>query len=67
MNGEAVPQPLPGGKYVSISFDGLGGVLPPPMTYMKVGAFGNVQGSARVSPVGLGILGIVMMESAIGS
>jgi hypothetical protein len=47
---------------MSTSFEGLGGVLPPPMTNIK-----PLKLSARVSPVALGIGGIVVMESATGS
>jgi hypothetical protein len=47
---------------MSTSFDGLGAVLPPPKTHIK-----PLKLTARVSPVALGILVIVMMESATGS
>ena len=47
---------------MSTSLDGLGAVLPPPITHIWPLTF-----SARVSPVALGMLAMVMMESATGS
>jgi len=44
------------------SFEGLGAVLPPPITHIWPLTF-----SARVSAVALGMLAMVMMESATGS
>jgi len=46
---------------MSTSLDGLGGVLPPPMTYMLLQKL-----SARVSPVARGIGAIVPIVSATG-
>jgi hypothetical protein len=47
---------------MSTSLDGLGLVLPPPITNIR-----PLKPSARVSPVALGMLAIVLMESAAGS
>jgi hypothetical protein len=46
---------------MSTSFDGFGAVLPPPMTNIK-----PLKLIARVSPVGRGILAMVLMESPTG-
>jgi hypothetical protein len=46
---------------MSTSFDGLGAVLPPPMTHILLFTL-----SALVSPVGRGMLTMVLIESATG-
>ena len=46
---------------MSTSFDGLGAVLPPPMTHIWLFTL-----SALVSPVGRGMLTMVLIESATG-
>jgi len=60
VNAGPIPQPCPGIK-TSTSFEGLGAVLPPPMTHIW-----PLKLSARVSPVALGIACIVPIVSAIG-
>src|SRR5215470_2012328 len=61
-NGRSVDQLLVPGSKTSTSFEGLGAVLPPPITYIL-----SQKVSARVSAVALGMLGMVIMESATGS
>jgi hypothetical protein len=46
---------------MSTSFEGFGAVLPPPMTHIVLFML-----SARVSPVALGMLAIVLIVSATG-
>ena len=58
----------PSGQKVSTSSEGFGGIPPPPMTHMgEQGAIGPANLSARVSAVALGMLGMVVIESATGS
>jgi hypothetical protein len=54
-------QVLVPGLYASTSMDGLGAVLPPPMTNIL-----PLKLSARVSPVALGIAAIVPIVLAMG-
>jgi hypothetical protein len=46
---------------MSTSFEGFGAVLPPPMTHILLFML-----SARVSPVGRGMLAMGLIESATG-
>src|ERR1051326_7487628 len=62
VNGRPVDQLLVPGLYMSTSLDGLGRVRPPPMTYIS-----PLKVRARVSPVGRGMLAMVIMESPTGS
>src|ERR1041384_3708575 len=67
MNGGPIAHVLP--QVTSTSLEGFGGVLPPPMTDIagRQGTPVMTALSARVSAVGRGILGMVVMQSAIGS
>ena len=60
-NGWPSDQLFDTGSYTSTSLDGLGAVLPPPITYMLLQKL-----SARVSPVARGIAAIVPIVSATG-
>ncbi len=59
----------PSGQKGSTWSEGFGGIPPPPMTHIagEQGAIGPANLSARVSAVALGMLGMVVIESATGS
>ena len=61
-NGKPVDHVIVPGSKMSTSFEGLGASLPPPITYILLQKL-----SPRVSPVALGMGGIVPMVLVAGS